>query len=87
VGLIVPRYRHSAVARNRLKRRLRELARTRLLPTGMSYDIVIRTRPETYDADFQQLAADVDHAIAQLVRWNRTSAPADAVPPASPSVP
>ena len=32
VGLIVPRHRQTAVARNRLKRRLRELTRLRLLP-------------------------------------------------------
>ncbi|MDQ6611396.1 MAG: ribonuclease P protein component, partial [Gemmatimonadota bacterium] len=32
VGVVVPRYGHSAVDRNRLKRRLRELIRVELLP-------------------------------------------------------
>ena len=32
VGFVVPRYKHSAVDRNRLKRRLRELASLELLP-------------------------------------------------------
>ncbi len=32
VGLIVPKYRHGSVERNRVKRRLRELARLELLP-------------------------------------------------------
>lgn len=32
VGFVVPKYGHSSVDRNRLKRRLRELVRTRLLP-------------------------------------------------------
>jgi RNase P protein component len=32
VGFVVPKYGHSSVERNRLKRRLRELVRTRLLP-------------------------------------------------------
>ena len=32
--MIVPRHRHTAVARNRLKRRLRELVRTQLLPAA-----------------------------------------------------
>jgi RNase P protein component len=31
-GFVVPKYGHSSVERNRLKRRLRELVRTRLLP-------------------------------------------------------
>jgi ribonuclease P protein component len=86
VGLIVPLYRHSAVARNQLKRRLRELARLRLLPAELPYDVVVRTKPETYDADFQRLTADIDHAIAQLVRWHQQSTSSDAAPPASPSV-
>lgn len=33
VGFVVPKYGHSSVDRNRLKRRLRELVRTRLLPS------------------------------------------------------
>ena len=86
MGLIVPRYRHSAVARNQLKRRLRELARQRLLPTALPYDVVVRTRPEAYDADFQQLTSDVERAVAQLMRWTRDAAATrDAVPPATPS--
>ena len=32
VGIVVPRHQHSAVDRNRLKRRLRELVRLELLP-------------------------------------------------------
>lgn len=33
VGFVVPKYGHTSVDRNRLKRRLRELVRTRLLPS------------------------------------------------------
>jgi ribonuclease P protein component len=82
--LIVPRYRHTAVARNQLKRRLRELTRLRLLPSHLPYDVVVRVRAEAYDADFQQLGSDVDRAIAQLVRWNQSSAPLDTAPPSAP---
>jgi len=75
VGLIVPRYRHSAVARNQVKRRLRELARLRLLPSGLPFDVVVRIRPEAYDAAFDQLSADIDRTLAQLSRWLSTPAP------------
>jgi ribonuclease P protein component len=72
VGLIVPRFRHSAVARNRVKRRLRELSRTRLLPADVAADIVIRIRPDAYQAAFSALAADIDRIVARLAGW-RTS--------------
>ena len=74
IGLIVPRFRHSAVARNRVKRRLRELSRTRLLPLDVAADIVIRIRPEAYRATFGSLATDVDRMIVLLQQW-RTSEP------------
>lgn len=67
-GVIVPRYSASAVDRNRLKRRLRELVRTRLLPVAPSVDVVIRARPEAYSASFNVLTANVTHAVIQLSR-------------------
>ena len=64
VGIVVPRHKHSAVDRNRLKRRLRELSRTRLLPAlaGSGGDLVIRVRPEAYGASFEALARQVERA-------------------------
>jgi ribonuclease P protein component len=59
VGIIVPKHRHTAVLRNRLKRRLRELVRCELLPIVTTGDWVIRTRPEAYDASFDALRDDV----------------------------
>ena len=67
-GVLVPRYSESAVARNRLKRRLRELIRTRLLPVSLSVDIVIRARPDTYHAAFDELAADIMRVTAVTLR-------------------
>lgn len=75
VGLIVPLHKNSAVARNKLKRRLRELARTRLLPSDLPADIVLRVRPEAYDATFEALTADIVRALAQLVPWCTLPAP------------
>lgn len=70
IGLVVPRFKHSAVARNQVKRRLRELARVQLLPTAMPLDIVLRIRPEAYGASFDALTADIAHALTQLKRWH-----------------
>jgi ribonuclease P protein component len=78
VGLIVPRFRHSAVLRNRLKRRLRELSRTRLLTVDIPVDVVIRIRPDAYRASFADLATEVDRAVVQLVRWSaQAQSPSD----------
>ena len=56
----MPKHKRSSVERNRLKRRLRELARTLLLPDlPASVDLVVRTFPETYAASFDDLAREV----------------------------
>lgn len=68
MGFIVPKHRQSGVARNRLKRRLREIARTRLLAQLPPVDVVVRARPEAYRADFDALAAELTSAGAKVVR-------------------
>ena len=68
VGVIVPRHKHSAVDRNRLKRRLRELARTRLLPALPPCDVVIRARVEAYDDPFEALGRQVERAAREIGR-------------------
>jgi ribonuclease P protein component len=89
VGLIVPRFKHSAVARNRLKRQLRELARLRLLPTDLSVDVVLRIQPGAYSATFDALGADVARALVQLTRWRATTSatPPDDISPTSAPTP
>lgn len=83
---MVPRFKHSAVDRNRLKRRLRELSRTRLIPADVAADVVLRIRPDTYDAPFAELVADVDRALVQLQRWRPTvTMPDDRAPDTSPA--
>lgn len=44
----------------------------RLLPTDLSADLILRVRPEAYDASFDELAHDVDRAVEQLTRWAGT---------------
>ena len=68
VGIVVPRYSGSAVDRNRLKRRLRELVRIRLLSMLPSVDVVIRARPETYTVSFGVLETDIARVVTELAR-------------------
>jgi len=67
VGVIVPRHQQTAVARNRVKRRLRELVRLELLPGLPALDVVVRAFPQAYAASFDALRRDVVRARAQLV--------------------
>ena len=67
VGFIVPKYGQSGVARNRLKRRLREITRLTLLPELPPVDVVIRARREAYGARFEALSAQLTHAGERLV--------------------
>lgn len=58
IGLIVARHRSSAVARNRLRRRLREIWRREIRPAFPPlppWDVIIRARREAYGATFEQL--------------------------------
>ena len=55
IGLVVPRHGRSAVDRNRLKRRLRELARVELLPGAPPVDAVLHARPGAYALSFDEL--------------------------------
>jgi ribonuclease P protein component len=78
VGIVVPRHKHSAVDRNRLKRRLRELVRTRLLPALPAVPpahVVIRARREAYDDDFAALARQIERAAREVPRLLNQSGP------------
>jgi ribonuclease P protein component len=68
VGFIVSRAVGSAVVRNRVKRRLRELMRGRLasLPGGCL--LVLRAHPAAAGARQADLAADLDLVIERLLR-------------------
>ncbi len=59
VGVIVPRFRQTAVARNRLRRRLKELWRRGVQARVPAFDVVLRARPEAYAASFDGLRADL----------------------------
>lgn len=75
VGIVVPRHKHAAVARNQVKRRLRELARLRLLPVLPSGAVWLRARPEAYRATFAELGADVERAAREAIRITASGVP------------
>lgn len=64
VGFIVPRSVGNAVARNRVKRRLRHLMRERV--DGLNaVTVVVRALPGAAEASSRELARDLDHALAK----------------------
>ncbi|HET9066281.1 MAG TPA: ribonuclease P protein component [Gemmatimonadales bacterium] len=66
LGLIVPRHGQTAVTRNRLQRRLRELWRREIQGHLPSIDVVIRTGPASYTATFAALRADLEAWLGTL---------------------
>src|ERR1700730_651517 len=73
VGITVSRTVKSSVDRNRARRRLRELARLKLLAgdsplngVGIRYDVVLIARPAAVVVDCAELAAEVEQAALRL---------------------
>ena len=69
VGIIVPKYGHIIVERNRLRRRVRELVRVRMLPALLAVppmDVLIRALPRAYLASFDVLEREIDGIVARL---------------------
>ena len=66
LGLVVPKHGETAVARNRLRRKLREIARRRVLPVLGSTDVVLRPRVRAYEAATRDLAADLERWLQLL---------------------
>lgn len=66
----MPKHQHTAVERNRLKRRLRELVRVDLLPalgTERPLDVAIRAQSDAYRATFPALRQEM-HALLGKIR-------------------
>jgi ribonuclease P protein component len=62
MGLIVPKFQSTGVARNRLRRRIREIWRREVQQTVGPFDVVIRARPTAYQAAYRTLRK-------QLLQW------------------
>jgi ribonuclease P protein component len=68
LGLIVPKFQSTAVARNRLRRRLREIWRRQVAPGLAGIEAVVRARREAYQASFSELQRDLE-------RWGSALGP------------
>ncbi|UCC71721.1 MAG: ribonuclease P protein component [Gemmatimonadota bacterium] len=70
LAVVVPKYGRRIVARNRVKRQLREGARLELLPRcqdrKMALDLLIRARPAAYEAGFQILREEIRELAERL---------------------
>ena len=68
LGLVVPKHGKTAAERNKLKRRLRELVRTRILSASEieGVDLVIRALPAAYAASFEELERSIGGITRRL---------------------
>lgn len=66
MGLIVPKFQSTGVARNRLRRRLKELWRREVQGRVAPFDLLVRARREAYGATFAALRSEV-HAWRDAV--------------------
>lgn len=66
IAIVVPRFNRTAVARNRVKRRLRELVRRELLPSLTPVDVVVRATPSSYRATFDALQSSMRDLAGRL---------------------
>ena len=62
IAIVVPRFDRTAVARNQLRRRVREILRRDLLSRLPSVDLVIRAKRGAYTAPFSVLRAELSEA-------------------------
>ena len=68
VSIIVGKHGHTIVERNRLRRRLREIVRTRVIPAASKLDIVIRTMPSAYQVSYRDLQVEVESILPELTK-------------------
>jgi len=63
-GFVVSKAVGNAVVRNKVRRRLRHLVRPLLADLPVSASVVVRALPSAASASFDELAADLESALA-----------------------
>ena len=71
IGLVVSKAVGTAVTRNLVKRRLRELVRARMSALPADAGIVVRALPASASRPYAQLGADLDAALETAARRAR----------------
>jgi ribonuclease P protein component len=66
VGFVVSKAVGPAVIRNRVKRRLRHLMRTRVVALGAGSHLVVRAQPAAATATSAELAAALDRCLDRV---------------------
>ena len=70
IGVVVPKYGKNSVQRNLVKRRLKEIARTSLLPrlktNNKRLDVLIRAKKQAYGRDFSGLSAEAKKTLEKI---------------------
>ncbi len=66
MGIVVPRFQFTAVARNRLRRRLREILRRDALARLPAVDLVVRAKRAAYAAPFAALRAELTASVTRI---------------------
>ena len=66
MAIVVPRFQFTAVARNRLRRRLREILRRYPVASLPAVDLVVRAKRAAYAAPFAQLRAELAASVTRI---------------------
>jgi ribonuclease P protein component len=67
VAFVVPRFQFTAVARNRLRRRLKELLRREILTRLPAIDLVVRAKRPAYAVPFATLRAELSDGARHVI--------------------
>ncbi len=66
LAVVVPRFQFTAVARNRLRRRVKEILRRDALPSLPAVDLVVRPKRTAYAVSFATLRAELADLVSRV---------------------
>ena len=66
MAIVVPCFQFTAVARNRLRRRLREILRRYPVASLPAVDLVVRAKRAAYAASFVELRAELTAGVTRI---------------------